>query len=89
VSGHHEHDGPACRDVFAKLSEYLDGELPDDLCERVEHHMADCAPCQAFLESLRRTVRWIETADAPAMPDDVRASVRDAYARYRRDRDGG
>jgi len=81
----HSPRSASCREIFERLSEYLDAELPADLCERVEAHMADCAPCEAFLESLRRTVRLVSGTDASAMPDDVRESVIQAYRRYRKD----
>jgi len=84
----HEPGSPGCREVFERLSEYLDGELPPDLCERVEQHMGGCAPCEAFLESLRRTVRLVATVDAPALPDDLRDAVRQAWARYREETGG-
>jgi RNA polymerase sigma-70 factor (ECF subfamily) len=83
MSHHHEHGSRSCQQIFEKLSEYLDGDLPPDLCERIDGHMADCPPCQSFLESLRRTVKLVERIDAPAMPDEIRASVREAYERYK------
>jgi anti-sigma factor (TIGR02949 family) len=80
--------GPAseeCRAVFARLSEYIDGELQADLCTRLEGHMDDCPPCQAFLESIRRTVRLLHEVEAPPLPEEIRRSVREAYRRYRRE----
>jgi len=79
----HSH-GPgsiACREIFERLSEYLDAELPPDLCERIELHMAGCAPCEEFLESLRRTVRLVAEVDAPTMPAELHEAVKQAYAR--------
>lgn len=83
MSHHHEHGSRNCKQIFEKLSEYMDGELPDDLCERIDDHMADCPPCQSFMESLRRTVKLVEHVDSPAMPEEIRASVREAYERYK------
>jgi len=83
MTHHHEPGSPSCKKIFEKLSDYLDGELPADLCERVDDHMADCPPCQAFLESLRRTVRLVEQVDVPTMPEEIRSSVREAYERFR------
>lgn len=70
------HDATGCREIFARLSEYIDGELPQDLCDEVERHFGGCAPCEAFLESLRRTVRWIEQAGDEPLPEDLRRAVR-------------
>lgn len=68
-----------CMEIFARLSEYLDGDLPEDLCERIEGHMEGCPPCQNFLKSLENTVRLIETTEAPAMPEDIRRAVLEAW----------
>ena len=38
-----------CKEMFAELSNYLDDELDDSLCEELEKHMDGCEPCKAFL----------------------------------------
>lgn len=48
--------GRNCRGMFASLSDYLDGIVDDATCEQMQTHIADCPPCQAFVESLRRAV---------------------------------
>jgi anti-sigma factor (TIGR02949 family) len=82
MSKGHSHGSKQCKDIFARLSEYMDGELPDDICERIDGHMDDCPPCQAFLRSLENTVRLVEDQQAPRMPEDIRQSVLDALKRY-------
>ena len=85
MSGGHGPGSPECLELFARLSEYLDGELSETTCAGVEDHLGDCPPCRAFLESLRRTVRLVETADSVPMPEEVRRSVRDAMRNLRKD----
>jgi len=65
------------------LSEYLDGELDPSLCSGIETHLAECPPCQAFLESLRRTVRLVSSVPDPEIGEDVRREIREAYDRFR------
>jgi RNA polymerase sigma-70 factor, ECF subfamily len=48
--------GRGCRGMFAALSDYLDGMIDDATCDEMQIHIKDCAPCQAFVDSLRRTV---------------------------------
>jgi anti-sigma factor RsiW len=45
---------PECLALAERLSEYIDGELPEDLRREVEEHFKDCARCDGFLESLAR-----------------------------------
>jgi anti-sigma factor RsiW len=46
-----------CRQVFEMLSEYIDDELPPDTCQQIEQHIAGCAPCIEFVESLKKSVK--------------------------------
>ena len=45
-----------CKAMLAELSNYLDEQLDDSLCEELERHLGGCEPCQAFLSSLEATV---------------------------------
>lgn len=78
----HDHGSPECRKIFERLSEFLDGELPPDLCSTIDGHMDDCPPCQQFLDALRKTVKLIERVDAPVLPEEIRHRVREAYRRF-------
>ena len=42
-----------CIALAERLSEYLDGELSDELQRQVEGHFTDCQRCETFLKSLR------------------------------------
>jgi hypothetical protein len=81
----HAHDALECRKIFERLSEYVDEEVDPGFCGKLETHLEDCEPCVAFLESLRRTIRWIEQTE-PATAPDVRREVREALERLRREK---
>lgn len=42
--------------MFAQLSDYLDEQLDDSLCDELEKHLGECSPCQAFLATLQATI---------------------------------
>lgn len=42
--------------MFAELSNYLDEELDDSLCEELEKHLEGCRPCNIFLATLEATI---------------------------------
>jgi RNA polymerase sigma-70 factor (ECF subfamily) len=44
-----------CKQLFASLSDYLDGVLDDEVCEQMEQHIAGCQPCAAFIATLQKT----------------------------------
>jgi len=81
VSHTHDHGSPGCLEIFERLSEYIDGELDADLCANLEGHMEGCEPCQAFLESLRRTVKLVRDQAPPEIPAEVVRAVRAALSK--------
>jgi RNA polymerase sigma-70 factor (ECF subfamily) len=46
-----------CKAMFAELSNYLDEQLDDSLCEELERHLGSCEPCKVFLSSLEATIK--------------------------------
>jgi len=50
-------DDRSCRELFALLSEYIDGELPSATCEEMDQHIRSCAPCIQFVENLKTSIR--------------------------------
>jgi len=73
-----------CRDLFAQLSEYLDGTLEVSLCDEIQKHMKNCRGCEAFLADLERTVKRCQQynpADASACAEKMRRELLEAYRR--------
>jgi RNA polymerase sigma-70 factor (ECF subfamily) len=64
---------PRCKAMFAELSNYLDEQLDDSLCEELEKHLDGCGPCQAFLASLQSTIEDCRRLPV-AVPDRVKAA---------------
>jgi anti-sigma factor RsiW len=46
-----DHD---CHSLLASLSEYVDGELEETICQEIEAHMADCENCRVVVDTLQR-----------------------------------
>jgi RNA polymerase sigma-70 factor (ECF subfamily) len=63
-----------CKAMFAELSNYLDEQLDDSLCEELERHLGGCEPCKAFLSSLEATIEQCRTspAECPSSKKAVR-----------------
>jgi RNA polymerase sigma-70 factor (ECF subfamily) len=47
---------PKCRDLFANLSEYLDGNVDAQSCEEMQEHIDACPACIAFIRDLRQAI---------------------------------
>lgn len=75
----HDHDREECRRLAERVSEYLDGELPPEVAEKVREHFADCSNCETFLTSLQR-VKNLGTLlpRDPLTPEQLRQLARAA-----------
>ena len=74
---------PRCKAMFAELSNYLDEQLDDSLCEELEKHLDGCPPCKAFLASLEATIEGCRRLPSQA-PDRVKAAKlrKEVLSRY-------
>lgn len=71
-----------CRELFAALSDYMDGALDGSMCEELEKHLEGCRPCESFLSSLERTVQQCRSFEAgckSTTADRVRKKLLDEY----------
>jgi RNA polymerase sigma-70 factor (ECF subfamily) len=53
-----------CKAMFAELSNYLDEQLDDSLCDELERHLDGCGPCKVFLASLEATIEQCRRSPA-------------------------
>lgn len=65
-----------CREMFERLSEYVDGELSQEICEEIRRHMEGCNPCVAFAKTLKTTADLCRRLPSQPIPHDVAADLR-------------
>ncbi len=66
-------ESKTCHELLSSLSEYVDGELSDDLCAVIEQHMAGCQDCQIVVDTLRKTISlYHASAQQVEVPEEVR-----------------
>jgi RNA polymerase sigma-70 factor (ECF subfamily) len=78
-----------CQQIFAMLSDFLDGELAAKNCRQLRRHLKGCRACNAYLESLKTTVkacRRYQAPRAPAPSNQVKAALLAALERAREKR---
>ena len=74
----------ACRDLFANLSEYLDGRVEPRTCDQMRAHIEGCPSCVAFLRDLRAAIdrcRALEVPCDPAIAQRLRSILTREYLR--------
>lgn len=73
-----------CRELFANLSEYLDGRMQPESCEKMSAHIENCPACVAFLRDLRAAIdrcRSVEVACDPSVTSRLQAMLTGEYLR--------
>lgn len=77
-----------CKQLIDFLDDYVDEALSQDERAEFDRHLALCAPCVAYLESYRETVRLgrsaLEPSDEEAPGDVPEGLVRAILAARRR-----
>jgi len=80
-----QHESADCQELFALLSEYLDLELPEEACAKMQAHFANCPPCVQFVESLRKTIQLVGRYHPGVVPqplkDQSKERLRQAWER--------
>ena len=67
-----------CREVMARLSEFIDRELGPGMMRKIRDHLEVCAACRRFMESLKRTSRMLRLDPSLPMPEDAARELMDA-----------
>lgn len=73
-----------CRELFANLSEYLDGRIEAGTCQEMQAHIDQCPACVEFLRALRVAIdrcRSLEMPCDPAVAQRMRALMTREYLR--------
>ena len=66
-------DHENCHHLLGSLSDYVDGDIKDEICQEIEQHVADCEDCRIVIDTLGKTVSlYRATANEPIVPSDVR-----------------
>jgi RNA polymerase sigma-70 factor (ECF subfamily) len=68
-----------CREIFANLSEFLDGRLEAASCEQMRLHIEGCPACIAFIKDLRGVIERCRKTPSACDPQ-VAARLRSMMA---------
>ena len=65
-----------CRDAIDALADYLEATLGPGVGEELERHLRDCPPCQAYLNTYRKTRELTGRMATQEMPPEMREHLR-------------
>jgi anti-sigma factor RsiW len=70
-----------CKEAFREISNYLDGELGDDLRQELEAHLKLCRKCEIVLDTTRKTIELYCDGKLFPLPAGVRERLHQALRR--------
>ena len=68
-------NGGECQHLLGQLSDYVDGELGQAMCDEIERHVSGCQNCRVVVDTLRKTVTLYQLTGAEPVPGDVQARL--------------
>lgn len=78
----------SCKHLLVSLSDYVDGDLNEDICAEIERHLSECHDCTVVVNTLKKTVElYHTTAEPDPLPEAmmqrlyVRLNLEDYLAR--------
>ncbi len=71
-----------CRELFERLSEYVDGELSQEICQEIQRHMEGCEPCGTFAKTLKKTADLCRRLPSQPIPPEVAADLKALLATH-------
>lgn len=72
-----------CQQVVELISDYLEGALPARERRRLEHHLAGCPHCTAYLAQMRETLRLAGRLVPEDLSPDMQRELSEVYRRWR------
>ena len=75
-----------CQEIFANLSDYLDGRLAPESCDRMKRHIEGCPACVAFIQDLKRAIdrcRSLDVCPKPETQPVLRRLLTEEYLRLK------
>ena len=70
-----------CKKVLLEISNYLDGNLDEDLKRNIETHVRMCRHCKVVFDTTRKTIELYCDGKLFALPEDVRTRLHESLRR--------
>lgn len=66
-----------CKETIEILMDYLEATLSSEVNRELEEHLRGCPPCQAYLNTYRKTAELAGKVGRQEMPDEMKAHLRE------------
>ena len=72
----------SCADFLAELSNYVEGDIADELRAQLEAHLSHCRSCTVLVDSTQKTIRIIADANCFELPEDICSVISERIVRH-------
>ncbi len=69
-----------CHELLQALSEYVDGQADEALCEEFKQHLAKCNPCHVVIDNVKKTITFFKAGQPYELPLDFRTRLHNTLA---------
>ena len=64
-----------CQEMTLLLADYLDGTMPAENRQALDHHLGACPPCEAFLRTYAATIRLTRMIPCDEIPEELKVRL--------------
>jgi len=75
-----------CKNAINEISNYLDGELDEELKHTLETHLTKCHHCHAVLDTTKKTIELYCDGKLFSLPQEVHTRLHEALKRKLQER---
>lgn len=62
-----------CYEILTMISDYLDGDLPESECAKLEDYLENCENCRTMVNTMEKTISlYRNISDVECLPEDVK-----------------
>ncbi len=77
-----------CDELVELITDFIEGHLPPEEHARLEYHLAQCEPCNAYLEQMRLTIRTLGRLENESLPVKARGRLLAAFRDWKSGQSG-
>jgi anti-sigma factor RsiW len=66
----------SCNDLVGLLADYVEHQLPSDVHQDLEHHLAECPRCVAQLKTYESTLSLLRSIRDEDLPTELRCKLK-------------
>ena len=66
-----------CKELFEKMSEYLDGEMSLAMMKEAEKHLAHCTGCEETVKAFKKSISFLQRTRAKTLPEKEKKQLKE------------